>query len=986
MAAVAPVFERCAAIYVCTDDGLLHALTGEGDFLWVFATGRNRPRSGSADGPLVAGLSDARPTVLLTDKRGLLYAIDAVDGHEQWRVQLGETDLGSPAIVELPGGQGRRVLVVSEDGHIAVVAPTGVVLQEGALPKGSYVPRPLVADVDADGRQEILVATHNESIVVASPDGKVKETLSLRGNAHAGLVLADVDGNGLLELLAATDCARVYCFATRADRGWTHPRAGMALTGCAGPMAQSPLPVPVRSHRGVRVETATLGNVTEQSSFATAFARVAKHRGARYVSALVRREGAIVGSAFKPISGRGFTIPLVQTGPEDLVLEVRLHDPQGRPLHAAAETPLRPGKTRLVNLMSLDGFLEALSIHGDRFMIPDTWRLPEILGRDSWYVARFFPTQEGRYPLLQDTRWAESLVGALIPVFSCLTGSSRALFGPQHPDWALLQADKCPFFIENGTLAEQSYPREMFDAIRGAVGPRFLGFPVSGWDGGAWRVIEEPSPLESSSEYAFIKALKSAFDEVQEKRHGLTFAGQRESLFHHQALGWGAPMGYAEVADDVPLAALRFGFLRGAARQHGGKPWGAFITNSFCGARYRAVRSRVLWDPKGGGPGPCYAGGTDCGHSALLEFRLAMAAYLAGASFIQRDPDPQAEADPFSSASVAVSEGIKAWHAFAKEHPDRGIPYTPIAFVIDFHHVWRPDDEAYDQSPQDAVNRAIEAMFRHVYAWDGHRDFERGYLTNGPYGDVFDVITDDAPPEVFRTYGIVWPLGDLVFGGVHENKVVDYVKRGGIVVLDAAMAKNFSPRFTGVTFDPETGIGTQIQTALGVIPAVEAPYMYHRLATSRDTEILAWSNTGAPLLTWRSSGAGMVIVGATDRWLDERGHLLPLAPALLRVIVDAFLPVQPSADVQMLINRKGSGWVVGLINNNGISKTPTQPATTDPRDTIDCVLHFKRGIPLQFRPALGDFRWNHTVNGLYTRLPPGDVAVVEATLGQERER
>ena len=103
----------------------------------------------------------------------------------------------------------------------------------------------------------------------------------------------------------------------------------------------------------------------------------------------------------------------------------------------------------------------------------------------------------------------------------------------------------------------------------------------------------------------------------------------------------------------------------------------------------------------------------------------------------------------------------------------------------------------------------------------------------------------------------------------------------------------------------------------------------------------------------------------------------------LRACGDAFLPVQPPGDVQLSLNRQPDGWTIALINNNGVTKSPTLPPSTDPAQATDCILHFRKGVPLQFLSCLGEFTWNSRVNGLHTRLQPGEVAVVKAVFGNE---
>jgi hypothetical protein len=42
--------------------------------------------------------------------------------------------------------------------------------------------------------------------------------------------------------------------------------------------------------------------------------------------------------------------------------------------------------------------------------------------------------------------------------------------------------------------------------------------------------------------------------------------------------------------------------------------------------------------------------------------------------------------------------------------------------------------------------------------------------------------------------------------------------------------------------------------------------------------------------------------------------------------------------VQYAINRTTKGWVVEIVNNNGVAKKPDQPATTDPTAIAHAVL------------------------------------------------
>ena len=323
---------------------------------------------------------------------------------------------------------------------------------------------------------------------------------------------------------------------------------------------------------------------------------------------------------------------------------------------------------------------------------------------------------------------------------------------------------------------------------------------------------------------------------------------------------------------------------------------------------------------------------------------------------------------------------MKHWFDFAQSQPARGVPYTPVAFVIDFEHGWRPREPVYGIWPQDRSAMSMEKMFRHVFGWDGHLDFERGYLTNGPYGDVFDVLTNDASGDTLQHYGVIWPLGDVGLNPRRQELLETYVAQGGVLVVDGATARELPEELYGVTFSPVTLYGTGIQTALQSMPTITAPFAYSPMKLGRSAHALAWAESGAPLLAWHAHGKGMVIVAATDHWLDVAEDLVPIVGAVLRSLVDAFVPVSTSADVQMTISRTREGLIIGLINNSGVSKVPTTPPATDQESIKECALTFAGKAPLRFDARMGDFQWVVSANSLATRIPPGGVAIVEVTL------
>jgi outer membrane protein assembly factor BamB len=976
---VAPVFMDSSAVYVQSVDGIVHCVQGDGVPLWRFKPDFAAAAFPSHGDLLVVELVPGNPSVLASDAQGWLYAVDVLTGRELWRCRAGTAALGSPAIVDLHDSAGREVITVSARGEIAVVGATGNLLEQAALPEGAYIPRPLVADVDGDGEQEIVLATNGWRIVVASLAGAIKEEMPVRGQIREGLILADLDGDETLELIAATECARLYCFATAARSGWTHPRAGSDLSGCVLPISSAYRQAQERGERRhPRQLRITVPDLNPERPFATAVVDLPRSYRNRNVVAVLRQQDRVIGATVASAKEGPLTVPYYRDNRLPLELDLTLESFDGRKRTRYEAIPIHTSRSIPVLLPSRDEFITALSARGQEFTAPTAWALPTIQGKDSWTVATYMPQSWAQYGLAD-----QPFIRDAIPRIDAPATETSRMFSSDHPAWMAMKNSTTPFFLMNGYFQPAGrYPDAVYDGVVDMAGDRFLGFPVHEWAYPVWKEQLEGAPTKPGNRDEATRIFAEDFQRLLHQTHGRIYAGEGYCMIAHQAYAWGAPMCYAEIGENMPCVPLQLAMIRGAARQYGNKPWGAYISNWFRGAaldsRYRHPKEpRVQWSP------PDTATGLDCGHSPSLEFRLAMAAHLSGATLVHHESDAfhgsvfvrENPADTFSLSAHGAA--FSQWYDFSALHGDRGVPYTPIAFMVDFDHGWRPLEKVYGVWEPDRGAASLEEVFTHIYNWEGRLDFERGYLPNGPYGDVFDVVTDDAASPALANYGVVWLLGDIDLTQQHRRVLEDYVKGGGILVLDSAHATAFSSKFLGVSLARRALHATGIQTALQSLSPIPSPFPYRALTLGDDARALAWTESGAPLVAWKRVEDGAVIVAATDHWLDSDRQLVPVMSALLRSLVDAFVPISVAADVQFVINQTERGYVAGLINNNGVTKVPTEPAYVDARGERECIITFTGGAPKRFESRMGEFRWNVDANGLQTIIPPGGVAVVE---------
>jgi hypothetical protein len=109
--------------------------------------------------------------------------------------------------------------------------------------------------------------------------------------------------------------------------------------------------------------------------------------------------------------------------------------------------------------------------------------------------------------------------------------------------------------------------------------------------------------------------------------------------------------------------------------------------------------------------------------------------------------------------------------------------------------------------------------------------------------------------------------------------------------------------------------------------------------------------------------------------IDER--VTPFAAHMLAHIFADATPVRMRGDVEYLINRTENGWVVTLLNNNGVYKTQQGMAQVDRNAYVDVSISV-RGEKIQSASDwMNAAALTVEANNVKVRIAPGGVAVVE---------
>lgn len=656
--------------------------------------------------------------------------------------------------------------------------------------------------------------------------------------------------------------------------------------------------------------------------------------------------------------------------------------------------------------------------------VPDLWLRPKLAGRDflmPWNIAKeFWPMldkPEAERPLYPfnaepiDAFVAKYKGARDVPLFQSKL-VVPVIYYNNVPEYMkegsqflrYLRETKVPFAILINYASATMTPeqgRAVWQLLNGEFKDQFIGW-VSGesvgyvWDSAPAELKINPSMtrrqlLEAHKNFytqALTRKWRDAFHTETGPMWDKLIPAQSTSStsFAHALTQWGVNLLGMETAAVMPMTGMRIAFTRGAARQFG-RTFLYYHAPNFGDTATTFTRAQNF-----AGPDHFYHSryGATMGPSLSWYRKNYYLYYMSGVSAIYLEqghdqffkPGPGEHPFQLNPLGRITDEFVK----FAEKHPNRGTPYTPIAFLLDPAHGFEMTDYPqwpFEVSQIDRGDRALRELFGVAYypalVLEGEPAMaDRQPFVSGLFGDIFDVLTaTDGVKSPLAAYRAVVVGGRIEWSPEWIQKVTEYVRNGGTVVLNAAQTKGVPAQLLGVKFTNASGEADSARCRLSGEEAQDLSgqmFRYEKIELQGATVLTSAAN-GDPLVTVNKVGKGTVIFSALPDWLGTDERMTPFAAHLLAHVFSDATPVKVEGDVEYLVNRTDNGWVVTLINNNGVFK-PQQGLAQ-----VDRTAHEYVKISLRKGKIDGVTDWitDHamTPENLTVLVAPGAVAVIE---------
>jgi hypothetical protein len=417
---------------------------------------------------------------------------------------------------------------------------------------------------------------------------------------------------------------------------------------------------------------------------------------------------------------------------------------------------------------------------------------------------------------------------------------------------------------------------------------------------------------------------------------------------------WGSrTIGYESAAATSSVLNMRWAAMRGVARQ-GGHTTATYRSCNFGDAATMFSDQQSYHSPKNilDNYYSVYSGAGMTWYKFDIWYQ-----FMAGASMFYHEQGHDEFWKPGGTTAAGEKEVmlspkgmlVDRFLRLTQKDFDRGSPFTPIAFLVDHAHGWEPAPywpnsfKNYHQHEDRFLFGDHEKMLQE-YFWTAYYpigpESEKPMTgTNevflpGVYGDIFDIIF--AYPDVKRwttidTYPAVVATGEIELTKPEGQRLAKYVEDGGtLVVADTHLT---GPGVAELKL-PAAGAVKEADRYrwLGGDAQSSPRFRYRPLKAEKGDRVLAATADGDVFCLAVDRGKGRLISLSVPHGMSISKQALPVLPQLLAHLRQGLMPIEVSGDVQWLVNRNKTGWMVTLLNPAGQVKPQQGITPTDYRE------------------------------------------------------
>ena len=462
---------------------------------------------------------------------------------------------------------------------------------------------------------------------------------------------------------------------------------------------------------------------------------------------------------------------------------------------------------------------------------------------------------------------------------------------------------------------------------------------------------------------------------------------------------WGArTVGYESSAMSSSVLGMRWAFIRGAARQ--------FDTLT---ATYRSCNfgdSSTIFSNGGSFHSPqnildnyysVYSGAGMTWYKMDIWYQ-----YMAGSSMFYHEQGFDEFWRPGGTSAAGIrpvqlspkGKLVDRFLRLTAKEPDRGHPFTPVAFLVDYAHGWEPSPfwpNSFKNwhKHQDRFRPGQHEQMLQEYFWTAYHPIgpesekpmtgtNEVYLP-GVFGDVFDVAF--AHPDTRRwrtidTYPVVIAIGEIELTAAEGQRLSQYVASGGtLLVADAHLT---GPGVAALKL-PQTGGPVEAYGYRWLDDATICPSQLFRFRPIRldGGRALATTPDGQAVCAAFDRGRGLLIYLSVPHGLGIDRRAVPLVPRLMAHLTRGLMPVEVRGDVEWIVNRTESGWLVTLLNPAGQHKPQQGITPTDFRENRLVTIESTVPITSARDRLLPDDKLSVEQNTVQCEVSAGGVRIIE---------